>query len=204
MKRFELINNLIKKFQYESYLEIGVADGSCFSQVSCKEKTSVDPALEPKYQSARPTFKMTSDDFFQTNEKKFDIIFIDGLHHSDQVDKDIENSLKCLNENGIILLHDCNAITEISQRVPRETSYWVGDVWKSIVRYRNKTSKQEFGCVTLHLLPNEEDMSIIKRTITHSFDVEMPDTLTYEWLENNRDNGLGLIVNVQEFINNLT
>ena len=33
-------------------------------------------------------------------DEKFDLIFIDGLHHADQVKRDFENSLRCLNDNG--------------------------------------------------------------------------------------------------------
>ena len=50
---------------------------------------------------------MTSDDFFRDNKEKFDLIFIDGLHETNQVDRDIENSLKFINKGGTILLHDC-------------------------------------------------------------------------------------------------
>ena len=50
---------------------------------------------------------MTSDEYFSKFKDKFDIIFIDGLHHYEQVKKDIFNSLEILNSNGIILMHDC-------------------------------------------------------------------------------------------------
>ena len=41
------------------------------------------------------------------NKESFDCVFIDGLHTYNQVKKDIHNSLKYLNINGIIMLHDC-------------------------------------------------------------------------------------------------
>jgi predicted O-methyltransferase YrrM len=56
---------------------------------------------------------MTCDEFFATNQFTFDIVFIDGFHHSDQVAK--ENSLRVLNPGGIIVMHDCNPTTKISQ-----------------------------------------------------------------------------------------
>jgi predicted O-methyltransferase YrrM len=59
------------------------------------------------------TLRMTSDEFFAANQFTFDIVFIDGLH--DQVAKDIENSLRVLNPGGIIVMHDCNPTTKISQ-----------------------------------------------------------------------------------------
>ena len=114
------------------------------------KKESVDPA-EGEYQYAQPTYKFTSDVFLNkiVNKKtKYDIIFIDGLHHEDQVDRDIQNSIKHLNENGFIILHDCNPINESHQIVPRISKLWNGDVWKSIVKFR--ASKNDLGCITIN------------------------------------------------------
>ena len=55
-------------------------------------------------------FVGTSDEYFESikdTEVKYDIIFIDGLHHNEQVLKDVENSLKHLSEGGSIVCHDC-------------------------------------------------------------------------------------------------
>ena len=43
---------------------------------------------------------------FSKNKTFFDVIFIDGLHHYKQCQKDCINALKFLKANGIILLHD--------------------------------------------------------------------------------------------------
>ena len=56
---------------------------------------------------------MTSDDFFAKNqillsENKLDLTFIDGLHTYKQSLQDTLNTLKHLDEKGIIVLHDCN------------------------------------------------------------------------------------------------
>ena len=75
-------------------------------------------------------FRGTSDEFFSKNNEKFDCIFIDGLHEYEQVCRDISNSLKILNKNGIILLHDCLPSTINQQAVPRYKAVWNGDVWK--------------------------------------------------------------------------
>ena len=92
MKRYEIINLLIVKNGYKSYLEIGLDNGLNFSKIKIDNKKSVDPALG-QYSHAKPTYKLTSDDFFKQNKDKYDIIFIDGLHHSEQVYRDIKNSL---------------------------------------------------------------------------------------------------------------
>ena len=51
-------------------------------------------------------YKMTSNDFFQSNNNKFDFIYVDGDHSAEQVYLDIVNSWKVLNKNGFLLLDD--------------------------------------------------------------------------------------------------
>lgn len=124
-ERTEIINDLIKENGYTSYLEIGVYDGVNFRAVNCKNKISVDP--DPK---CKATFRITSDQYF-ASPRKHDIIFIDGLHHSDQVLRDINSALACLPTNGTIVVHDCNPTDEGMQIVPRQQGEWTGDVWKA-------------------------------------------------------------------------
>jgi hypothetical protein len=76
---------------------------------------------------------MTSNDFFKNNKEYFDVIFIDGLHYYDQVKLDVENGLACLNNNGIIIIHDMLPIKENHAVVPIPdpfTKPWLGDVWR--------------------------------------------------------------------------
>ena len=51
-------------------------------------------------------FKMTSDNFFNQNNAKFDFVYVDGDHSRDQVLKDIINSWSVLNSNGFLLVDD--------------------------------------------------------------------------------------------------
>ena len=89
---------------------------------------------------------MTSDEFFSGNKDKFDCIFIDGLHHYNQVLKDIDNSLNVLNSNGIILMHDCLPQSLNAQSVPRTEATWNGDVWKALA---NKRFLNNLDCYTI-------------------------------------------------------
>lgn len=182
MRRTDIINTFIEKYEYKSYLEIGVSNGANFNGVNIDLKESVDPA-KGEYEHADPTYKMTSDEFFNKYpDKKYDIIFIDGLHHSDQVDKDIENSVKALNPNGSIVLHDCNPHEEIHQRVPRESEYWNGDVWKSFVKFRH--NNPSFDCYTVN---TDTGCGVIRPKR------DLPEDLTYDWLVENRNYALDVI-----------
>ena len=49
---------------------------------------------------------MTTNQFFEENKDKFDIIYIDADHEYNQVIKDYNNSVECINKGGIIFLHD--------------------------------------------------------------------------------------------------
>ena len=127
----ELINYLILENGYQSYLEIGIAGGQNFNGVIAMHKVGVDPN---PYIST--TYCLTSDEFFQRNGETFDIIFIDGLHLHEQVLKDIENSLACLNPNGVIVVHDCTPATEQAQSRTPFYGGWNGDVWKAAAYLR--------------------------------------------------------------------
>lgn len=148
MNRISIINDLISKNNYKSYLEIGVRDGSCFNVINCENKVGVDPDL-----SSAATVHLTSDDYFKELDGKFDIIFIDGLHHADQVSKDISNSLKHLNEGGTIVMHDCLPTSKRMQEIPlQEQNEWTGDVWRAFLEYRANpnlemaVSNCDWGC----------------------------------------------------------
>lgn len=140
MRRNDIINHLIKTKGFHSYLEIGVDNGSNYFSIECDNKECCDPyPLENRMGDGIPsdksfiTYPVTSDEMFANMpcEKKFDLIFIDGLHHKEQVMRDIENAMAHLNNDGIIVCHDNLPENEMMQKVPRVTVAWCGDVWKA-------------------------------------------------------------------------
>ena len=137
--RINIVKDIIKKKNYKKYLEIGCFDDELFSQVNCYKKVGVDPV-------SGGTIRKTSDQFFLKNEEYFDCVFIDGLHEYRQVKKDILNSLKFLNEDGVILLHDCLPNNYYEQATPRCQWTWNGDVWKAIIECRTKKDIDVYTC----------------------------------------------------------
>jgi hypothetical protein len=153
MYRNEIINREIKLNNYQTYLEIGVENGYNFKQIIAPNKFGADPDLK-----SAATHKMTSDDFFKQNNQKFDIIFIDGLHHAEQVYLDICNSVKALNEGGTIVLHDLLPENEAMQAVPRIQNIWTGDCWKGYVQWR----KENWGKHRSFVINTDFGVGIIK------------------------------------------
>lgn len=152
MMRWDIINGLINKFNYKSYLEVGAQNTITgnFSKIQIEKKISIDP-----YPTGPIDFEGTSDEYFNTitNDTKFDIIFIDGLHHSEQVLKDIENSLSHLSYDGTIVCHDCLPTTEKMQLREDSGGEWTGDVWKAVATLnvsredlRIEVVNTDYGC----------------------------------------------------------
>ena len=119
------INERIISNLYDSYLEIGVADGANFKNINIKNKIWVDPFP----QNGVPL-----------HNYKFDLIFVDGWHEYRQCIRDILNSLKILNDMGMIIVHDTYPTLKEHTYQNSSTSFWTGDVWKAIVDIRMKRS----------------------------------------------------------------
>jgi hypothetical protein len=88
---------------------------------------------------------MTSDEFFaRAGDMRFDVSFIDGYHTWEQALRDVENCLRHVPPDGVVLLHDCNPPNEAASmrdpeaasRHPDSDGSWCGDVWKAIVQLR--------------------------------------------------------------------
>ena len=137
--RIEIVQNIINQKKYTSYLEIGTFKDELFAEVKCNKKIGVDPV-------SGGNIRKTSDNFFLENKEKFDLIFIDGLHHYEQVKKDIANSLDFLNDGGIILMHDCMPRDYYYQAVPRCQYEWNGDTWKAFLEFRSKQNVDSYCC----------------------------------------------------------
>lgn len=165
IKRYTIINSLINKYGFKSYLEIGIFDGYTFKQVNCQTKHGVDPGAEG-VSSNLVTHRMTSDEFFDICIDTYDIIFIDGLHLYQQVIKDFNNSIKHLRSGGFILLHDCNPVDELSQNPIRQTVSWNGDVWKAFLLIKKENPHAfvldtDFG---IGVVPSKNSLNCINDT----------------------------------------
>lgn len=206
MTRIDIINLLIKKNDYKTYLEIGVRNpNDCFNHIVCDLKHGVDPGVEGNYEV---TFKLTSDDFFKSNEKKYDIIFIDGLHIDEQVYRDIVNSLDSLSDNGTIVLHDCNPPTiyhareDYGDNSTPAMGFWNGTTWKAIVKARTEI-KNIKTCV----VDTDWGIGIIQKSKVSEQFINDNEFYSYNKFSANRKHYLNLITTdefIKEYIGEIT
>jgi SAM-dependent methyltransferase len=129
---FFLNNQLNKIKNIRNILEIGSYEGrSCIyfgkkftdAKITCVDTWSgSDEHLNIKFQEIENNFdknilthldnerveklKLSSDVFFEKNNKFFDLIYIDGDHQTDQVNKDINNAWRILKDGGYLILDD--------------------------------------------------------------------------------------------------
>ena len=177
MNRSKLINKFIKERCFISYLELGVYDKSTFNQINCTNKKCVDLKFPADYQ-------MTTDDFFKINKDKYDIIFIDANHTEAFLTRDIENSLKVLNKNGVIILHDVNPPDEFSQ-IDSNNLYQTA--WKAFVKFRFKTEYLTYSYASdcgLGVIDTSKETDIKNKTNLKN--------LEYHDLDKNRNFFLGI------------
>ena len=160
MKRTDIIQSLIDKIGAKKYLEVGVSAGENFRDIKCDYKVGVDPE-----RTSPATIHMTSDDFFKANKETFDVIFVDGLHHADQVYRDIINSLNCLSDTGYIVCHDMNPEKEEHQVIPFRGGIWNGDCWKAFVQLR-----QERDDLAMCVVDTDYGCGVIRRGYQEKLD----------------------------------
>lgn len=204
MNRVEIINYLIREYGYKNYLEIGVCNPKiCFDHIVCDNKSGVDPGVEFAQNPVK--YQMTSDEFFdklKSNQldihpdTKWDLIFIDGLHISDQVKKDILNSVEHLSWNGLIILHDCNPPSIWYAREDYiqdgRTQPWNGTVWKAI--YWLRTHRDDLDvCV----LDTDWGVGVVRKSKSELIPFDNP-FYEYNKFSQNRQRDLNLIP-VQDF-----
>ena len=154
--RYDVINFLLSTLDRENtYLEIGVRNpADNFNRIHAVKKYSVDPGLE--FKDNPVDFVLTSDQFFDqlrdgkvlSSDMRFDVVFIDGLHTAEQVDRDIKNALEFIKKDGFIVLHDCNPPTESHAREEHKYEIspagqnWNGSTWKGFMKWRHNASVQ--------------------------------------------------------------
>lgn len=149
MTRTDIINLIIERYAFTSYLEIGVrVPADNFDKIIISLKHSVDPNPCGNY-----THKMTSDVFFENFiNRNYDIVFIDGMHTEEQSYKDVKNTLNYLSDNGFVVLHDCNPENEYLARsyedYIKQPGGWNGTVYRSFVRL--KYELKDYSCFVIN------------------------------------------------------
>ena len=216
MLRTDVIQALLNAKKKPAYLEIGVEHGQNFFSIKAGSKTAVDPEFgfsfterlrwiykNPSNLNAK-YYEVTSDKYFESGvgAKGMDVVFIDGLHTYQQSLKDVLNSLSILNDNGVIVMHDCNPPHKaaahpsetkegaVMANVPGWTGEWCGDVWKTICFLRG--TRRDLRTFVLN---TDYGLGIVMKGDADEYlnlSSEQVDAMTYDNLAAQREKILGL------------
>lgn len=190
MNRIDVIQFFVKITGAKTYLEIGVRYGDSFIPVRCENKIGVDIHLPHTLKGQIGTFYETpSDIYFDCFASHFDVAFVDGDHSYEQSLRDVENCLKWMNPNGVILLHDCNPTKE-EWATPEPASLdWCGEVWKTILTLRTNPN------LYVATLDTDYGIGIVRNGAQESLSYtrEQIEKMTYKDLDENRFEFLNLI-----------
>lgn len=154
-----IISHLVEWVKPVNYLEIGVRHSPVYNAVKNKVNTAylVDiKFLDMEYTDNTLKFEMTSDMFFNILNKsiRFDFVFIDGGHSSEQVFTDFTNVKDLVSHDGFVVLHDTYPCDE------RMTDpIFSHNAWEAALRIK-QTFSHEWEMITLPFNPG---LTIMKR-----------------------------------------
>ncbi|SRR5258706_4657068 len=214
MDRITLVNELMTKKKLKNYLEIGVFNGRVFFRVKSTFKIAVDPSfafdairklgklfINP-YNLFNRYIEKKSDDFFAQDaprlfaNRQCNLSLIDGMHEYDFALRDVENTLKYLSDDGVIIMHDCNPVTKDEACTFEEwkakdfKGQWNGDVWKTIMHLR--TFRND---INVFVLDCDQGLGVITKQKPErhlAFSQDDINRFTYEDFDKNRVNWINL------------
>ncbi len=172
---YSVLADVHRYLKPRAYLEVGIRGGHSMALAHCP-MIGIDPrfTLDPKFDLEAADrdppvflFKMTSDEFFAKNDPLailgtdcIDFMFLDGMHQSDFLLRDIINSEKFASKNSIIALHDCMPI-DIAMTLSRSErlvtpfpvvypNFWAGDVWRIVPILMKYRPDIKISCMDAH------------------------------------------------------
>ena len=174
ISRPEAIQRLLDLFDAPHYLEIGVDHGDTFKRVRASRKVAVDPKFHfefPKIvdvDAPEQFHEVTSDVYFGEivkSDERFDVVFLDGLHITEQTLRDLLNAVMFIRHDGIIVIDDVipasyhasladvgdlyrvrEFLAKTDSRLESDQA-WMGDVYK--LAFFVQTFMQQFSYATI-------------------------------------------------------
>ena len=164
--RTQVIQAVLDLFDHPRYLEVGVQKGKTFNSVNAAVKVAVDPNFRFDFQNITEKdvffYESTSDEFFGklvAKHEQFDVIYLDGMHTSEQTIRDLLNALVYLAPKGVIViddvfpssyiasLADINEFMKMHKASGEKSGAWMGDVYRLVFFVETFCQQLSYGTV---------------------------------------------------------
>jgi hypothetical protein len=198
--RTEVVQAVLNLFDKPRYLEIGVQKGKTFNALTAAKKVAVDPKFRFDWRAAAAEgtdthfYETTSDDFFGTSAAEhgeFNVIYLDGMHTSEQTTRDLLNAIVHLAPDGVILiddvfpssylasLADINDYLAMHKASGATSGAWMGDVFRLVFFVETFCQQFSYGTVNDNhgqlILWREARDQVPQRTLTQVAETEYKD-----------------------------
>lgn len=168
VSRNQVVQGVLDLFDSPHYLEIGVNKGMTFNALNAQSKVAVDPKFLFDVEAVRAKVpgtsfhETTSDDYFgriADPQTAFDVIYLDGLHTSEQTVRDLMNAFCFLKPDGVIVIDDVFPSSYVASlpdrndtRVIRKATSdplgaWMGDVYRLVFFVETFCQQFDYGTV---------------------------------------------------------
>jgi hypothetical protein len=167
----EVLARIHRLLRPDTYLEIGVEHGGTLAlATTASVAAGVDPAelpLEKTLPKGARIYRTKSDDFFAKETmatvfggKTVDLAFIDGMHWFEYAVRDFAHTERWASNSAVVVLHDCLPVSRTAARRERVSTFWAGDVWKTLACLLDYRSD-----LVVHVVPTPPSGLVVVRNL---------------------------------------
>ncbi len=144
--KYDIVNYLGKKYNYSNFLEISsTITGHAYDKIDKNIFTAKeilfylpDSTYDYGQTSIRSDLKINPINYEEglnkLKDRKFDIVFVDPCHTFEQSQKDIQNALNLVSDNGIVVVHDC-CPKDFYSIGPYKPGEWSGQTYEAFIDF---------------------------------------------------------------------
>lgn len=199
--KYKIINFFGQNYDCQAYLEIATSTtGHYFSKIDRNIFSTTERLLyniSSEYSDGfnidyHQTSLQTSSLFheLQTLGKKYDVILVDPWHSYECSLRDIENAFKLLNDNGVIVVHDCNPREKNWISPTYKTGGWMGQTYLAFIDFVHSRKDLEYcvvdsdyGCGIIRKKTPNSITQLEKKLLKKGFKLEVKTNI---WKEANK------------------
>lgn len=206
-----VVNDLFKKYNYDNVLFVRTYTTGHWLDNLLTEKNNVDRILyyTDKVNKPRPSHILTSiihsDDFENhiiSLNKKYDLICFDTYHEYDVSSRDFKILYSVLNENGILISHDCFPWNKTVANPYFIKGKWCGETYISFVNFAYENPNLYYAIIN-----TDTGIGIISKKylpfLSNKLNKEKQEQLLYLY-KNSENYYEYFIKNSEELINSIT
>lgn len=177
LKKYEIINMLARRWQYQFYLEVCTpSTGFTFGQVDAEclkirdrfvyrcPRDEDDGSIYTYRTTAESSLDVLSTIWTAKGEAPtYDLIFVDPWHSYDASSDDLRGAWKLLKPGGRMVIHDCNPPDAEFASPQHRWGGWCGETYRAYIDFlafntgvEFLTVDTDFGCGVLRKLEQDE------------------------------------------------